>query len=108
MSETEPITVTDHDGGSSVNVDVGRHPATEAIAETGHRPDGRFWVGLVRYGFPQASQLELDETPEMFSATGDRAILETLAPWLNTYLTDPDRIIELIRRAEADGAALDG
>jgi|GEM_PF-4310365 len=108
MSETDPITVTDYDGGSSVNIDVARHQVAETIAQDGHRPTGQFWASLVEYAFPQASELELVATPTMFSARGDRSILETLAPWLDGYLSDPSALLELVGQARQAGVDLEG
>lgn len=104
---TEPITVTDFDGGSSVNFDAGTHPADDAVRAAGHEPNGYFWEGVVRYGFPGAEELELDSEADMFSVTGDRAVLERLAPWLDELLAEPAKITDLIGRAEAEGFEFD-
>ncbi|AFV89247.1 hypothetical protein DUY81_10935 [Acidipropionibacterium acidipropionici] len=104
---TDPITVIDFDGGSSVNFDAGTHPADAAIRAAGHEPNGYFWEGLVQYAFPGAEALEMDSEADMFSATGDRAVLERLAPWLDALLADPDRVSALISQALADGVEFD-
>lgn len=98
----------DFDGSTSLTFYCGELPADEAISGSGHEPNGYFWEGLVVYGAPEiAEHLELDSEAGMFAAYGDRAVLEQLRIFFDGYLEDGERVLAMIREAEAEGFQFD-
>jgi len=106
LMETEP-------GSYSLLLDAGTTDVDELVEELGHEPGGYFWEGvahlLVEAEAPELDgRFSYDPEASMFCAYGtDRAALEQLGTLLAAVASDPERMRELIARAEAEGFEFD-
>jgi hypothetical protein len=105
----DPLTIhEDEKYGPSIVFACGTLPVDDAVMATGHEPNGYFWESLTTYVAPEvASALRLDCEAGMFTAYGDHAALGRLREALGPYVSDGDRVTEVIARAEAEGFVFD-
>ena len=94
----------DIDGSISLVFYCGELPADGAIRAAGHELNGYLWEGMVRY---LADDVEFDSEAGMFSALGNRVVLERLQSLIDPYLDDGERVAATIREAEASGFQFD-
>jgi len=93
-------------GKLSLLLDVGSTKVEAAIAEHGHEGNGYFWEGIAQLLVAtEAHALEgrfaYDPEASMFCAYGtDRAALEELGALMADVANRPDRLAELMRKAE--------
>ncbi|MEU2340172.1 Imm51 family immunity protein [Streptomyces sp. NPDC013172] len=102
------IKLHDFDGEHSLTLDVGGLAADMAVAEAGHGPNGYFWEGLVRFAWPDiAEPLDFDSEAGMFCAVGTPSDLAQLKAALESVITSPDTVRDIIARAETSGFEFD-
>ncbi|WHU47722.1 Imm51 family immunity protein [Gordonia sp. L191] len=83
--------------------------ADEAVFASGHEPNGYFWEGFAQFAWPELSgRVSLDSEAGAFVAYGDdkEALRSFQAIWEATVV-DPQKISEIIARAEAEGFEFD-
>jgi hypothetical protein len=102
------IQLHDFDGERSVTLDVGGLPADAAVADAEHEPNGYFWEGLVQFAWPDiAERLDFDSEAGMFCAVGTSDDLALLKTALESVITSPDAVSDIIARAETSGFEFD-
>lgn len=102
------IQLHDFDGEQSLTLDVGGLAADVAAADAGHEPNGYFWEGLVRFAWPDiAERLDFDSEAGMFCAVGTPSDLAQLTTALESVITSPDAVRDIIVRAETSGFEFD-
>ncbi|MBF9072821.1 Imm51 family immunity protein [Streptacidiphilus fuscans] len=102
------ITLHDFDGEHSLTLDVGGLAADMAIVDAWHEPNGYFWEGLVRLAWPDiAEPLDFDSESGMFCAVGTPSDLAQLKTALESVITSPDAVRDIIARAKTSGFEFD-
>ncbi|OII69716.1 Imm51 family immunity protein [Streptomyces sp. CC77] len=102
------ITLHDLDGEHSLTLAVGGLAADVAVADAGHEPNGYFWEGLVRFAWPGiAEPLDFDSEADMFCAVGTPGDLAQLKTALESVITSPDAVRDILARAETSGFEFD-
>lgn len=102
------IELHDFDSEHSLTLDVGGLAADVAVADAGHEPNGYFWEGLVRFAWPDiAEPLDFDSEAGMFCAVGTSRDLAQLKTALESAITSPDAVRDIIARAETSGFEFD-
>ncbi|MFC9332101.1 Imm51 family immunity protein [Kitasatospora sp. NPDC057015] len=105
---TVTIMLHDFDGQHSLTLDAGGLLADAAIADAGHEPNGYFWEGLVRFAWPDiAERLDFDSEAGMFCAVGSPSDLVQLKTAVESVITSPDAVRDIIARAENSGFEFD-
>ena len=101
-------TIREIDGSFSLTFPCGDLPADDAVVAADHEPNGYFWEGVAQYLAPDlAAVVEFDSEGSLFCARGDRGPLARLQQVLEPYLSDPDRVTQVIRDATAAGFEFD-
>lgn len=109
----KPLRMHEHEGRISLLLDCGTTSADEAIAASGHEPNGYFWEGvatiLVEQDLPDLEgAFDYDPEAGMFCAIGeDRAALERLGTAMAAVANDPARLTALVAAAQARGFEFD-
>ncbi|MBC2875566.1 MULTISPECIES: Imm51 family immunity protein [Streptomyces] len=102
------ITLHDLDGEHSLTLDAGGLVADAAVAAAGHEPNGYFWEGLVRFACPDiAERLEFDSEAGMFCAIGSPSDLARLKTAVESVITRPEAVRDIIARARTSGFEFD-
>ncbi|WP_217241712.1 Imm51 family immunity protein [Streptomyces sp. AC555_RSS877] len=102
------ITLHDFDGEYSLTLSVGDLVADAAVLATGHEPSGYFWEGLVQFAWPDiAERLDFDSEGGMFCALGSSSDLAQLRAALETVISSPSAVREIVARAETSGFEFD-
>ncbi|MEU2393439.1 Imm51 family immunity protein [Streptomyces sp. NPDC007369] len=102
------IYLRDFDGMHSLTLDAGGLSADAAVVAAGHEPNGYFWEGLVRFAWPDiAEQVEFDSEAGMFCAVGSASDLTRLKTAVESVITSPKAVRDIIARAEASGFEFD-
>ncbi|MET9563796.1 Imm51 family immunity protein [Streptomyces tauricus] len=102
------IKLHDFDGEHSLTLDVGGLAADAVVVDAGHEPNGYFWEGLVRFAWPDiAERLDFDSEASMFCAVGSPSDLALLKPAIESVITSPEAVRDLIVRAETSGFEFD-
>ncbi|WP_197466862.1 Imm51 family immunity protein [Tsukamurella pseudospumae] len=105
-----PLTLVETSSGAhSLLLVAGGTPADDAVAESGHEPNGYFWQGVAERVAPQlVERVSLDSESGMFCARADdRDVLVRLGAKLAPVVNDPARLREVVAAAEADGFEFD-
>ncbi|MEU9862477.1 Imm51 family immunity protein [Streptomyces sp. NPDC047971] len=98
----------DFDGEYSLTFDAGGLAADAAIAATGHEPNGYFWEGLVRFAWPDlAERLDFDSEAGMFCAVGVLSDLTRLKTAVESVISNPEEVRDIIARAGTSGFDFD-
>ncbi|MFG3223908.1 Imm51 family immunity protein [Kitasatospora sp. NPDC048194] len=96
------------EGKHSLTMDVGGLGADVAVAGAGHEPNGYFWEGFVRFAWPDiAEPLAFDSEADMFCAVGTPSDLAQLRTALESVITSPDAVRDIITRAQTSGFEFD-
>ncbi|MFI6340971.1 Imm51 family immunity protein [Streptomyces sp. NPDC050535] len=102
------IKLHDFNGEHSLTWDAGGLAADAAVAGAGHEPNGYFWEGLVRFTWPDiAERLGFDSEAGMFCAVGSPGDLERLKTAVESVITSPEAVRDLIARAKTSGFEFD-
>ncbi|OKJ50330.1 hypothetical protein AMK27_35255 [Streptomyces sp. CB02009] len=102
------INLYDFDGEHSLTLNTGDLAADAAVAAAGHEPNGYFWEGLVQFAWPDiAEDLEFDSEAGTFCAVGSSSDLARLKTALESVITSPEAVRDIIARAEASGFEFD-
>ncbi|MFJ5075650.1 Imm51 family immunity protein [Streptomyces sp. NPDC088553] len=102
------INLHDFDGEYSLTLNAGGLAADAAVAAAGHEPNGYFWEGLVQFAWPDiAEELDFDSEAGMFCAVGSPSDLARLKAALESVVTSPEAVRDIIARAEASGFEFD-
>jgi hypothetical protein len=102
------INLHDFEGEQLLTLDVGGLAADAAVADTGHEPNGYFWEGLVRFAWPNlAERLDFDCEAGMFCAIGSPSDLALLKGAVESVITSPEAVHDIITRAEASDFEFD-
>lgn len=102
------IRLHDFDGEYSLTFDAGGLAADVAVATAGHEPNGYFWEGLVRFAWPDiAERLDFDSEAGMFCAVGSSSDLARLKTAVESVITSPETVRDIIARAETSGFEFD-
>ncbi|MFF2570998.1 Imm51 family immunity protein [Streptomyces sp. NPDC058084] len=102
------IHLHDFDGDHSLTLDAGGLAADAAVVAAGHEPNGYFWEGLVRFAWPDiAEQVEFDSEAGMFCAVGSSSDLARLEMAVESVITSPEAVRDIIARAGASGFEFD-
>ncbi|APC37631.1 Imm51 family immunity protein [Nocardiopsis dassonvillei] len=102
------INLHDFDGKHSLTLGTGGLAADAAVAAAGHEPNGPFWEGLVRFAWPDiAERLDFDSEAGMFCAVGSSSDLALLKAAVESVITSPEAVSDIIARAEASGFEFD-
>jgi hypothetical protein len=102
------INLHDFDGEHSLTVDAGGLAADAAVVAAGHEPNGYFWEGLVRFAWPDIGErLDFDSEAGMFCAAGSSSDLARLKTAVESVITNPEVVRDIIARAEAAGFEFD-
>ncbi|MFI8943277.1 Imm51 family immunity protein [Streptomyces syringium] len=102
------INLHDFDGEHSLTLDAGGLAADAAVAAAGHEPNGYFWEGLVRFAWPDIAEgLDFDSEADMFCAVGSSSDLARLKTAVESVITSPEAVRDIIARAEASGFEVD-
>ncbi|MFC8011804.1 Imm51 family immunity protein [Streptomyces cinereoruber] len=102
------INLHDFNGEHSLTFNAGGLAADAAVAADGHEPNGYFWEGLVQFAWPDiAEDLEFDSEAGMFCAVGNPSDLAQLKAALESVITSPEAVRDIIARAEASGFEFD-
>ncbi len=100
-------------GAFSLLLDVGSTKVEPAIAEHGHEGNGYFWQGIAQLlvateAHALEGRFEYDPEGGMFCAYGaDRGALEELGVLMADVANRPDRLAEVMRKAEETGFEFD-
>ncbi|MFJ3224298.1 Imm51 family immunity protein [Streptomyces sp. NPDC086783] len=98
----------DLDGEHSLTLDAGGLAADAAVVAAGHEPNGYFWEGLVRFAWPDiAEHVDFDSEAGMFCAIGSSSVLARLKTALESVITSPEAVRDIIVRAGASGFEFD-
>ncbi|MFJ8589284.1 Imm51 family immunity protein [Streptomyces sp. NPDC093595] len=102
------ITLHDVDGEHSLTWEAGGLAADAAVVAAGHEPNGYFWEGLVRFAWPDlAERLDFDSEAGMFCAVGSPSDLARLRTAVESVITSPEAVRDIIARAETSGFEFD-
>ncbi|MFF2009460.1 Imm51 family immunity protein [Streptomyces sp. NPDC058195] len=102
------IHLHDFDGEHSLTLDASGLAADAAVVAAGHEPNGYFWEGLVRFAWPDiAEQVDFDSEAGMFCAVGSSSDLARLKMAVESVITSPEAVRDIIARAEASGFEFD-
>ncbi|ALV48027.1 Imm51 family immunity protein [Streptomyces althioticus] len=102
------IHLHDFDGEHSLTLDAGGLAADVAVVAAGHEPNGYFWEGLVRFAWPDiAEQVDFESEAGMFYAVGSSSDLARLKMAVESVITSPEAVRDIIARAEASGFEFD-
>ncbi|NEA65552.1 Imm51 family immunity protein [Streptomyces sp. SID12488] len=102
------INLHDFDGEHSLTLDAGGLAADDAVVAAGHEPNGYFWEGLVRFAWPDiAERLDFDSEAGMFCAVGSSSDLARLQTAVESVITNPEVVRDIIARAETAGFEFD-
>ncbi|MGK5543396.1 Imm51 family immunity protein [Streptomyces sp. URMC 127] len=102
------INLHDFDREYSLTLDAGGLVVDGAVAAAGHEPNGYFWEGLVRFAWPDiAERLDFDSEAGMFCAIGSSSDLARLKTALESVITSPEAVREIIARGETSGFEFD-
>ncbi|WP_406129796.1 Imm51 family immunity protein [Streptomyces sp. NBC_00989] len=104
------MTVNLHDFGSkhSLTLEASGLAADAAVVAAGHEPNGYFWEGLVQFAWPDiAERLDFDSEAGMFCAVGSSRDLERLKTVVESVITSPEAVRDIIARAETSGFEFD-
>ncbi len=83
-------------------------PPDDAAVAAGRNPNGYFWEGVASFAFPDlVKRVELDSEAGMFAAVGANADLQRLQDGIELLLANPERLAELLIRADAAGFEFD-
>ncbi|MCD9197795.1 Imm51 family immunity protein [Aeromicrobium wangtongii] len=94
------------DDGSSLTFDCDT-PVDGAITAAGGEPTGYFWDGVLAFVAPELAEgLEFDSEGSMFCAYGAVDDLDEAQRVLKLYMTDTDKVLALMERAESAGVTL--
>ncbi|XQE83728.1 Imm51 family immunity protein [Streptomyces microflavus] len=82
--------------------------ADAAVVASGHEPNGYFWEGLVRFAWPDiAERVDFDSEAGMLCAVGSSSDLTRLKTAVESVITSPEAVRDIIARAEASGFEFD-
>ncbi|KNB51936.1 Imm51 family immunity protein [Streptomyces caatingaensis] len=102
------INLHDFGGEHSLTLDAGGLAADAVVAAAGHEPNGYFWEGLVRFAWPDiAERLDFDSEAGMFCAVGSSSDLARLKTAVESVVTSPEAVRDIIARAETSGFEFD-
>ncbi|WP_424892237.1 Imm51 family immunity protein [Streptomyces sp. XH2] len=102
------ISLHDFDGEHSLTLDAGGLASDAAVVAAGHEPNGYFWEGLVRFAWPDlAERLDFDCEAGMFCAVGSAGDLARLKTAVESVITSPETVRDIIARAQSSGFAFD-
>ncbi|MET7297254.1 Imm51 family immunity protein [Streptomyces griseoloalbus] len=102
------IHLHDFDGEHSLTLDAGGLAADAAVVAAGHEPNGYFWEGLVRFAWPDiAEHVDFDSEAGMFCVVGSSSDLARLKTAVESVITSPEAVRDIIARAEASGFEFD-
>jgi hypothetical protein len=102
------VHLRDFDGEYSLTLDAGGLAADAAVAAAGHEPNGYFWEGLVRFAWPDiAERLDFDSEAGTFCAVGSSSDLARLKTAVESVITSPEVVRDIIARAETSGFEFD-
>ncbi|MEV6198804.1 Imm51 family immunity protein [Streptomyces sp. NPDC051771] len=102
------INLHDFDGEHSLTLNAGGLAADDAVTAAGHEPNGYFWEGLVQFAWPDiTADLDFDSEAGMFCAVGSPSALARLKAALETVITSPETVRDIVARAEASGFEFD-
>ncbi|MEV5526987.1 Imm51 family immunity protein [Streptomyces prunicolor] len=102
------INLRDFDGEYSLTLGAGGLAADAAVTAAGHEPNGYFWEGLVRFAWPDiAERLDFDSEAGMFCAVGSSGDLERLKTVVESVITSPEAVRDIVARAETAGFEFD-
>ncbi|MFH9728717.1 Imm51 family immunity protein [Streptomyces sp. NPDC017254] len=102
------INLHDFDGEHSLTLNAGGLAADTAVAAAGHEPNGYFWEGLVRFSWPDIAEcLDFDSEAGMFCAVGSPSDLARLKAVVESVITSPEAVRDIIARAEVSGFEFD-
>ncbi|MEV0643508.1 Imm51 family immunity protein [Streptomyces sp. NPDC050619] len=102
------INLHDFEGEHSLTLDAGGLAVDAAVTAAGHEPNGYFWEGLVRFAWPDiAERLDFDSEAGMFCAVGSSSVLTRLKAAVESVITSPEAVRDIIARAEASGFEFD-
>ncbi|WP_030327073.1 Imm51 family immunity protein [Streptomyces sp. NRRL B-3229] len=102
------IRLHDFDGEHSLTFDAGGLAADVAVAAAGHEPNGYFWEGFVRFAWPDiAERLDFDSEAGMVCAVGGSSDLVRLKTAVESVITSPETVRDIIARAETSGFEFD-
>lgn len=102
------VRLHDFDGEHSLTLDVGGLAADAAVAAAGHELNGYFWEGLVRFAWPDiAESLDFDSEAGMLCAVGSPSDLARLKTAVESVITNPEAVLDVIARAETAGFEFD-
>ncbi|MFQ3559032.1 Imm51 family immunity protein [Streptomyces gramineus] len=102
------IKLHDFDGEHTLTLDVGGLAADAAVVDAEHEPNGYFWEGLVRFAWPDiAERLDFDSEAGMFCAVGSPSDLALLKTAVESVITSPEAVRDIIARAETSGFEFD-
>lgn len=102
------IRLHDFNGERSLALDAGGLAADAAVIASGHEPNGYFWEGLVRFAWPDiAERVNFDSEAGMFCAVGSSNDLARLKTAVESVITSPEAVRDIIARAEASGFEFD-
>ncbi|MFD5286521.1 Imm51 family immunity protein [Streptomyces rubrogriseus] len=102
------IHLHDFDGEHSLTLDAGGLAADAAVVAAGYEPNGYFWEGLVRFAWPDiAEHVDFDSEAGMLSAVGSSSDLVRLKTAVESVVTSPEAVRDIIARAEASGFEFD-
>ncbi|MGW0933072.1 Imm51 family immunity protein [Streptomyces sp. NPDC002644] len=102
------IHLHDFGGEHSLTLDAGGLAADAAVVAAGHEPNGYFWESLVRFAWPDiAEHVDFDSEAGMFCAVGGMSDLARLKTTVESVITSPETVRDIIARAEALGFEFD-
>ncbi|MEQ6026011.1 Imm51 family immunity protein [Streptomyces salinarius] len=102
------IQLHDFDGEHSLMLDAGGLAADAVVVAAGHEPNGYFWEGLVRFAWPDiAEHVNFDSEAGMFCAVDSSSDLARLKTAVESVITSPEAVRDVIARAEASGFEFD-
>jgi Immunity protein 51 len=110
----EPLTIVETEPGMySLLLNAGETMADETIESAGHEPNGYFWQGVARFLLEPdpgnlLGKLDFDSEGGMFCAYGkDRSALEELGKRMAEVANSPERVEDLLRKADEQGFVFD-
>ncbi|MEU7019089.1 Imm51 family immunity protein [Streptomyces sp. NPDC046203] len=96
------------DGERSLTLNTGGLAVDAAVTAAGHEPNGYFWEGLVRFAWPDiAERLDFDSEAGMFCAVGGSSDLAQLKAAVESVITNPAAVRDIIARAKTAGFEFD-
>lgn len=96
------------DGGYSLLLECST-PVDDIVVASGDEPNGHFWETVAAFIAPSIiDKLELDSEGSMFAVYGKRRHLRRLQRELEPITLDPQRLREVLARAQEEGFTIEG